>query len=434
MYKNYFKHLVLASLIFLVSCVGSGLQYSKDSNKTAFESNNSKVFPAIAWEPAPRSIVEGNDGQLSIRASEAMNFLYAAVNKEGKQDLFLTRSRNIGDSFSKSVRTNSETGEVKAHGENGPILRQGKGRGLFAAWVGNRDIKFARSLNFGKSFTPGIKVNDANGKGSFMAMEVGPNGEVFVVWLDGRDKKKNSIGTTSIYLARSMDKGRSFSKNIKISGEICPCCRPSIAFGSNGKVFVSWRHVYKDNERVIVVASSNDGGETWGEPVRVTSKGWKINGCAHSGPTMKYINGKLFLAWYTAAEGQVNLKMTVSRDNGRTFIPAKNIQGSVVDANHPHMEVFGDAVWIIFQGRDPQIEGGWGQHRAWVVQASNDGVLSEPHSLPTAGGGVVYPHLFKGHGGRVYAMWTEVNDKGPHVILCRGRFNLDRGSINYKIR
>ena len=335
----------------------------------------------------------------------------------------MAKTKNIGDSFSGAVPVNLEKGEVSAHGENGPKLRSGKGRGMFAAWVGKRDIKFARSMNFGRSFNPAIQVNDDVGKASqsFFTMEVAPDGTIYVIWLDGRDKKSNKPGTTSVYLARSVNKGKSFEKNIKIAGDICPCCRTALAFGDNGEIFASWRHVYDDNERVIVVATSLDDGKTWSKPVKVSETGWKINGCAHSGPAMKYVGGKLFISWYTGKNDKASLKFAYSADNGKSFQVTKDINGPVLDANHPDIVVIGKEAWVIFQGRDPILEGGWGRDKAWLVKVSSDINISSPSPLPSTGKGVAYPYLFKGNGGRIYAMWTEIGDEGPQVMLCRGR-------------
>jgi hypothetical protein len=415
--------LLTLNSIFLVSCAGPGLDISNDN---VVSENKLSKSSSITWEAMPRAIANGNDGQLLVRTSESMKLLYAAHDDKGKQNLFLAKTKNIGDSFSGSKRVNSEEGEVSAHGENGPKLRKARGRGIFAAWIGNRDIKFARSMNFGRSFGPAILVNDDGGKTSqsFFNMEIAPDGNVFIVWLDGRDKKSSKPGTSSVYMARSVDEGKTFEKNIKISGDICPCCRPAIAFGGNGEIFVSWRHVYENNERIIVVASSRDGGSTWGEPVKVTESGWKINGCAHSGPTMKYMGNKLFISWYTGKNDRASLKFAYSSDHGESFQTAKNVNGPVLDANHPDITILGDEAWVIFQGRDPKLNGGWSPEQAWLARINQRGEVSDPSPLPSTGGGVAYPSLVKGNGGRVYAVWTEIGEEGPKVMLCRGRINL----------
>jgi hypothetical protein len=412
---------IFAGFIFLTSCAGPGMSVVPDNESESANSEESNSV--ISWEPVPRPVAKGNDGQILVRTSESMNLLYVAHNDKGKQNLFMAKTKNIGDSFSGSIPVNSEEGEVSAHGENGPKLRNGKGRGMFAAWVGNRDIKFARSMNFGKSFNTAIRINDDEGKASqsFFTMEVAPDGTIYVIWLDGRDRKSGKPGTSSVYITRSVDQGKSFEKNIKISGDICPCCRTALAFGDNGEIFASWRHVYDDNERIIVVATSLDGGKTWSKPVKVTKTGWKINGCAHSGPAMKYASGKLFITWYTGRDDKASLKYSYSSDNGKSFEEAKNLQGETLDANHPDITVIGKEAWVIFQGRDPKQGGGWSREKAWLVQINAKAEISKPIALPSTGGGVAYPYLFKGNGGRVYAMWTEIGEEGPQIMLCRGR-------------
>ncbi|MBC8288376.1 MAG: exo-alpha-sialidase [Nitrospinae bacterium] len=419
MLKNNIIKLFLLSGIFLISCAGPGRNLTLDNSSAQPEQS----FSGVIWEPVPKPVVEGNDGQLLVRTSESMTLLYAAHNKDGKQNLFITHTKNIGDRFSGTIPVNLEAGGVSAHGENGPKLRQGKGRGIFAAWVSERDIKFARSMNFGKSFGPALRVNDDEGKSSqsFFTMEVAPDGAIYLAWLDGRNKKTGKPGTSSVYIARSIDQGKTFEENIRIAGDVCPCCRTALAFGDNGEIFASWRHVYEDNERIIVVATSLDGGKTWGEPVKITEAGWKINGCAHSGPAMKYVGSKLLLTWYTGKDDKASLKFAHSSDQGKSFQVVENLQGSVLDANHPDITVIGKDAWVIFQGRDPKLEGGWGPDKAWLVQVNGDVSISDPSALPSTGGGVVYPYLFKGNGGRVYAVWTEIGEEGPRVMLCRGR-------------
>ena len=418
--QKLFK-LIFVSFVFITSCAGPRLDVVPDNRNEVAKSKAG--YSEVDWEPVPRPIAKGNDGQLLVRTSESMNLVYAVHNDKGKQNLFMAKTKNIGDSFYGLIPVNLEEGEVSAHGENGPKLRSGKGRGMFAAWVGKRNIKFARSMNFGSSFEPAIRVNDDTGKASqsFFTMEVAPDGTIYVIWLDGRDRKSGKPGTSSVYIARSVDQGKSFEKNIKISGDICPCCRTALAFGDKGEIFASWRHVYDDNERIIVVATSLDKGKTWSKPVKVSETGWKINGCAHSGPVMKYLGGKLLISWYTGANDKASLKFAHSVDNGKFFQVDKNINGPVLDSNHPDIVVIGKEAWVIFQGRDPNLEGGWGRDKAWLVKVSSDVNISSPSPLPSTGKGVAYPYLFKGNGGRVYAMWTEIGDEGPQVMLCRGR-------------
>ncbi|HCG72891.1 MAG TPA: hypothetical protein DE038_06280, partial [Nitrospina sp.] len=143
------KIVFIICLFFLLSCAGGDLKVSEIKETVSVESRTASNSKTVIWEPVPRPVAKGNDAQLIVRTSESMNLLYAAHNDKGKQNLFMSKTKNIGDSFSNPIIVNSEKDEVSAHGENGPKLKQGKGRGIFAAWIGKRDIKFARSMNFG---------------------------------------------------------------------------------------------------------------------------------------------------------------------------------------------------------------------------------------------------------------------------------------------
>ena len=407
-------------MIFLLSTFTSAQEKDRTS-----KSEQGKEERLVNWETQPRQVDHGNGLQLLLQASEGMSFIYAARKENGSQNLYYTSSHNMGDTFSKPYVINKAKGEVSSHGENGPILRQGPGIGRFAVWQGGNDLKFARSMNFGRSFNPPIIVNDDSEKTyhSFQTMEIGPKGTIYVAWLDGRGKETNLPGTSSLYIARSLDQGTTFGNNIKIAGDVCPCCRPSLAFDKSGKVYVSWRHVYKDHNRVVVVATSQDKGITWSDKTLVAPEGWKINGCPHSGASMEFQDGKLFVTWYSGADNRAALRAGISHDEGKSFQYLGEVQGKVLDANHPDIQMINGEAWVVFQGRDPNSDDGWGVIRPWLLKISGEGKISQPEMIPFLGDSVAYPYLFKGNAGRIYATWTEISESGPKAVLCRGRIN-----------
>ncbi len=419
-------HLVLAlfTLCLCISCAGGMKKTSSPvSEVTGDRADLESNQPLAVWESQPRVVGQGSGLQLLLKASEGMSFIYAASKEKGGQDLLYLSSHNMADTFSKSYAINQVPGEVSAHGENNPLLKPGVGIGMYALWGGSGNLKFARSMNFGRSFSEPIVVNDEVGHAyhSFQTMEVAPDGTIYVAWLDGRDKKTNPPGTGSLYISKSVDGGATFGKNIKVSGAICPCCRPALAFDETGRVYISWRHVYEGHNRIIVVATSEDKGETWSEKIKVTEQGWKINGCAHSGPSMAYANGNLFVVWYTGADNKASLQAAISSDSGKSFRNLGEIQGNVLDANHPAIGMNGNEAWIIFQGRDPNLKDGWGTTRPWLTKITSSGETYSPQVIPFTGESVAYPQLFLGTGSRIYATWTELTSNGHKAVLCRGR-------------
>lgn len=376
-----------------------------------------------SWEPEARAIGKGRDGQLMIWASESPSLIVAAPGeKPGSADLVYSSSKDEGGTFVHPLRVNPLPGEVSAHGENAPQLRQVRGTVILAAWEGRGDIRLARCVDFGRSFLPAVTVNDDAGESyqSFFSMETAPDGSLYVAWIDFRDAKSEPPGTASIYLARSADQGATFGKNVKVAGGVCPCCRPAIAV-DKGAVHVAWRHVLENNTRDVVLASSQDQGTTWSAPVRVAVDDWRLEGCPHSGPTMASLPGGLYLAWFTAVKDKARLQLSRSRDGGRSFEKPVALESTLHDANHPHVIGVGNEPWVIFQARTPDQQGGWGPPKAAVVRCDEAGRPGSPMVLPSLGGSVTYPRLSAGNAGRLYATWTETAADGNRVVLCRGR-------------
>jgi hypothetical protein len=103
-------------------------------------------------------------------------------------------------------------------------------------------------------------------------------------------------------------------------GEACPCCRTALATSKDGSLYLAWRAVFPGNVRDVVVAKSTDGGETWGEPVRVHADEWVFEGCPHAGPSMQIDSaGRLHVAWWTGKDGSAGVWYARSDDGARTF-------------------------------------------------------------------------------------------------------------------
>jgi hypothetical protein len=257
----------------------------------------------------------------------------------------------------------------------------------------------------------------------FSYLSIAPGGEIYAAWLDGRDRdSEHGHGSSSVYIARSTDKGASFGKNIRVASSVCPCCRPTIAFGAKGEVHVAWRTVFTGDIRDIVVATSLDGA-TFSAPVRVAADNWRISGCPHSGPSMIVKDGRLYITWYSEGNGtNAGIRLALSADAGRTFKKPAIASRDVLDPNHPALSLSEDGQLIlVFQGRDAIEKKGWGVVRAYVAEVSNSGLVSPPVAVTGNKRSISYPAVVSGTVGRVFVAWTEGVDKGSSVFLSRGR-------------
>jgi hypothetical protein len=354
-------------------------------------------------------------------------YLLSVYEDGGKQRLALVTSPDGGDTFSGPVTISDGEAAVSARGENGPSLAQ-QGMAVYALWQQPSDsglqVLFARSLDMGGRFSPPVRltVKQDSSFSGFSSMVVAPGGNIYVVWLDGRQPVLP--GTLNIYLAKSTDKGATFSRGIRVVTGVCPCCRPVVAAGSSGDVYVAWRGVFQNQERDIALAVSHDGAQSFSEPVRVAQDHWVLQACPEAGPALAVAGGKLLVAWHTqASHRRAEIRLATSQDHGRSFSPAVPVSGEALDANHPALSVSDDrTVLLAFQGRDEKALQGWGTTRPYLVVIERDGTPKPPVPVPVGPGSAAYPALVATSSGRGFLAWTQRGSGGKaEVHLARAR-------------
>jgi hypothetical protein len=299
----------------------------------------------------------------------------------------------------------------------------------YAVWQQQKDsspaeIVFARSTDMGRSFEKPVVLTDKakpsfNG---FSSMKVAPNGDIYVVWLDGRDQAEPK-GTFGVYLAKSSDKGLTFSPNVRVSLSACPCCRPTIAFGDKGEIYVAWRKVFPGDIRDMVLATSTDGGKTFSSPVKMAEDNWVLHACPDSGPSLVNANGRLYAAWFSEGNSKSGIRVAVSNDGGRSFSRAEIASQGIVDTNHPQLSISEDGrVVLVFQGRqEKKNQEQWSPVQAFVAAVEESGDVSLPQALTTVHRSAAYPFVLSASAGRVLVAWTEMTGDSHQVELCRGR-------------
>ena len=354
----------------------------------------------------------------------------AVAGAEDQERLMLTMSHDGGDTFSPPVAVSEEQAVVKAHGENSPSLAQ-TGMAIYAAWQQKQEdapaqIVFARSTNMGRSFEKPVVLTDKQQPSfnGFSTMKVAPNGDIYVVWLDGRDQPQPK-GTFAVYITKSTDKGASFGPNQRVTLGACPCCRPTIAFGDKGEVYVSWRKVFDGDIRDMVVAKSTDGGKSFAEPVKIADDHWVLHACPESGPNLVQAGGKLYAAWYSEGNDKSGIRVAVSSDGGHSFSSSNLVSKNVLDTNHPQLSVSDDGrVALTFVGRasvkDKNAES-WTPLQTFVTTVDDSGSISEPQALALAHRSAAYPAILSASGGRLFMGWTEFTGEVPQVEFVRGR-------------
>jgi hypothetical protein len=423
--KLKFKEFVF--IIILVTALNLSISLS---GATAREEARQFTF-----EPAGRVLAKGSYPQLGVRASGDLFLL-----RLKDRNLWLQISPDGGDSFEEGLRVN-DGGEVASHAENTPLMIVRSMREFYVLWTeetGNdqghdhSSLRLATSTNWGRSFNKSIPVDPTGtASQSFYTLGVGPDGTVYVAWLDGRDRGQGTSGSSALYLARSTDRGRSFEKSVRVTLNVCPCCRPAIAFTDAKTVHVGWRGVLNGDMRDIFVGTSSDGGATFSTSVRVAEDNWRINGCPHSGPSLASMGGKLFAAWRTVTSERGRVYVVSSVDKGAHFSAKVEAGANLQDANHPQLLALEDSVGLVFQAREASSQdggNGWGKFDAYFRQIDQEGSLSPLQRLGHAAGSATYPTLLFERPDHLFVAWTEGTEDGQTVVMARGRLAATRSA------
>jgi hypothetical protein len=413
-------NILTAILILLIGSLALA-QSQRRAAGFIFESEPSAVL-------AENGVGVSRHAKLALRTSNLYMLTVYGADKSQSQ-LGLAVSPDWGDSFEPIVPISEPGAVVSSHGENSPSLAI-NGIEFYALWeqnnaAGGNDLMFARSLRFGRKFDKPIKVTDKEKPSSnaYSFLAVAPSGDLYAVWLDGRDPQSTASGTSHVYLAKSTDKGATWSKNIPVADNVCPCCRPSIAFGAKGEVFVAWRNVDAGDMRDMMLAASSDKGATFGKPVLMANDKWKISGCPHTGPQLVVKGKRLYAAWHSDGDStNAGIRVSWSDDGGKTFAKPVIASVNINDTNHPSLSLSEDGrLLLAFQGRTSGEKESWGPVRAFLAEVYDNGTVSTPIVIPGSKKSVQFPTVVAGTVGRVFVSWTEATDKGVQVILSRGR-------------
>ncbi|QPK64226.1 exo-alpha-sialidase [Methylomonas sp. LL1] len=332
--------------------------------------------------------------------------------------VYVQRSGDKGNSFSEPVVVNKIAEPIIAHDEYRPKIQLDQQGNIFLTWTRSLDkrhtghIRFSRSLDGGKSFSEPVTVNDNQDVIShrFDSLLVGENGEIFIAWLDARDKEKAKTGSaeflgTSLYYAWSDDGGKSFHANQLVAPHTCECCRLGTALDLDNLPVVIWRHVFPGGIRDHALIKF-ENWQTPGELRQLSHENWKIDACPHHGPALAIADdGAYHAVWFSGAESRQGLYYGYSTDQGLTFAGSMHFGGQ--GAMHPHLATLGQQVaitWLEFDGTNTVVR---------LLRSSDAGKSwSEPRQVATAAGPADYPYLVADRAA-IYLSWR--NGQGYQI-------------------
>ncbi|MFO0774711.1 MAG: exo-alpha-sialidase [Nitrospiraceae bacterium] len=282
-------------------------------------------------------------------------------------------------------------------------------------------LRLSRSSNGGQSFGPSVLVNDDSGviQHTFDALHRDTSGRVHVSWIDARDAQEGKKKESATYAARSMDRGTSVLKNVKVDGGTCVCCRTALASGPDGTLYVAWRKVYEGEIRETVVARSLDGGETFSPPVIVGNDKWVFPACPHRPASMGVdAQGRLYVVWYTEGVDETPaIFLATSDDRGETFSPKRQLNTAKnTFPDHPQLAVDAEGHVVVMWEEQAPVK------RDVVISVSTDRgqTFTAPHKVNDKKSQT--PAVATNARGQFALGWMEHGMPGHKMVLQTLRF------------
>ena len=202
-----------------------------------------------------------------------------------------------------------------------------------------------------------------------------------------------------------------------IATGVCFCCKTAVTTAPDGVVYVAFRHVYPTNLRDIAVARSNDGGQTFTEPVRVSEDHWQIDACPEDGPSIAVTgDGALHVTWPTMLQEREQKKAVFyasSSDGGRSFSPRVRVDaaGGQTHAGHPQVATTGGRVFVAW---DETTGSGYRTQLREVGSRAS----TAPIVTLSDGGSATYPAIAATSSSLV-AAWTERSGGQSEIVVRR---------------
>lgn len=285
-------------------------------------------------------------------------------------DIYYATSDDGGTSWSAAAPVCEDSGmqilpRIVSHGPSGY---------LYTIWEDERDddgdIYISRyNPDADTAWSAPIKISDDTfGKEQAKpALAVDADGNVYAVWEDRRNDPEGH--DSEVYFSRWRSdtawNAGNWSANTRLSDPAMDFAEdPTILAGPGGALFAAWMERVPTGESTydfqIVVARSDDGGDTWNRSVvhRLPEASEVL--AFYANPTIGVDPlGRVYLAWLYSPDSQVNtasILFSVSPDGGRHWTVPRVL-------NQPSNEVSADAAPTLALGFGGKVVVAWMDYR-----------------------------------------------------------------------
>ncbi len=351
--------------------------------------------PAIAIDKSDHLYVTMSVATKPASAGTPGSQTFFTMSKDGGRswnNLPFTKnlSKSSGEAFGPAIAL-TRSGTTRAY-----VVYHDNSRGATQAYLvrSKKKAKFRAAKNItpgdGGAFAPRVAVDSTEA--------------INVVWGD------TGSGGRRVVLIRSTDQGATFGDTIDVSRSEADAFEPEIAIDSQDNINIVWQDA-REGENAIWFCRSTDGGETFSEPLRVSTGAGRAT---ESSITVDSAN-RIHVVWVDESNGDFQIFYSRSTDDGQSFSEPRDASNDAGEEFHkPCVAASGESVYIAYQqdsGRSRQV---------LLVNSSDGGVsFSDAEQVSQADpnrGRAHSPALAFDKSGRLHIVWIDTtvvgNDEG----------------------
>ena len=120
--------------------------------------------------------------------------------------------------------------------------------------------------------------------------------------------------------------GNGSPSEVLLDERVCDCCQTAAVRTRHG-VLVAYRDRSADEVRDISLVRRDAGG--WTKPYALAPDGWKIPGCPVNGPALDARDDDVVAAWFTMLEEEPVVQVAFSTDGGEAFSQPRRIDAGL---------------------------------------------------------------------------------------------------------
>ena len=219
---------------------------------------------------------------------------------------------------------------------------------LYLCWTARTKVgeilRCTQSIDQGLTFEEPVDVTAVSGPIRFHKLIV-QGSHIVIAWLESGLR----AGLGRLLVAMSFDRGGSFNKPLQLSENVLSM--GSVASNDREAVFTAWIEEHKGILNVVF-AKSEDGGETFSEPVNISQSHGGLVQFAHL-----YSNSEqLIVIWKAETRDsprKSDIFYSASTDEGVTFSPPQNLSQTAGNSTLPMMDVAGSRIYAVWVDNTP---------------------------------------------------------------------------------